>query len=122
MSNKKTSKNVIRLSRTARLNSTIIIFSIILVYVVASVLISFMKEPITTYRVGSSNINSNIICTGIALRNEIEVTCSKSGYMIYFVHDGDKVKKNAPVCTVDETGNIISAINSEQRHCLCTLC
>ena len=109
---KRANGNVIRLSRSARLNSTIIIFSIILIYVIASIIISFMKEPITTYKVGSSNINSNITCTGIALRNELEITCSKSGYMIYFVHDGDKVKKNAPVCTVDETGNIISAIKA----------
>lgn len=109
---KRANANVIRLSRSARLNSTVIIFAIILIYVVASIIISFMKEPITTYKVGSSNINSNITCTGIALRNEIEITCSKSGYMIYFVHDGDKVKKNAPVCTVDETGNIISAIKA----------
>ena len=30
--------------------------------------------------------------------------------MIYFVHDGDKTKKNSAVCTVDETGNVITAI------------
>ena len=44
--------------------------------------------------------------------NVIRLSRSASGYMIYFVHDGDKVKKNSPVCTVDETGNIISAIKA----------
>ena len=102
--------NLIKLKRKARLDSTIIVFAIILIYVAVVVIMSFMKEPIPTYKVGSSNINSNISCTGIALRNEIEITSGKSGYMIYFVHDGDKIKKNAPVCSVDETGNIISAI------------
>ena len=106
----KNNKNIIRLSRTARLNSAFIIFGIILVYVVASVIKSFSKDPITTYKVTSSNINNNISATGIALRNESEVTSGKSGYLIYFVRDGDKVKKNSPICTIDETGNIINAI------------
>ena len=112
MSKRRKNSNVIRLSRAARLNSAFIIFGIILVYVVASVFKSFSKEPITTYKVTSSNINNNIVVKGIALRNENEVTCSKSGYLIYFVRDEDKVKKNSPVCTVDETGNIINAIKA----------
>lgn len=112
MSKGRKNGNVIKLNRAARLNATIIIFMIVFIYVIASIIRSFSKEPITTYKVGSSNINNNITCTGIALRNEIEITSSKSGYMIYFVHDGDKTKKNSPVCTVDETGNIISAIKA----------
>ena len=109
---KRKNSNVIKLSRAARLNSAFIIFGIILVYVVASVIKSVSKEPITTYKVSSSNINNNIICDAIALRKENEVTTSKSGYLIYFVRDGDKIKKNAPVCTVDETGNVINSIKA----------
>ena len=113
MSNpRKQNSNVIRLNRKARFNSTIVIFIIILIYVVASVIKSFSKEPITTYKVSASNINNNINCVGIALRNESEVTSSKSGYLIYFVRDGDKVKTNTPVCTIDETGNVITTIKA----------
>ncbi len=112
MSKKQKNSNVIKLSRTARLNSAFIIFGIILVYVVASIIKSVSKEPITTYKVSSSNINNNIICDAIALRKENEVTTNKSGYLIYFVRDGDKIKSNAPVCTVDETGNVINSIKA----------
>lgn len=108
----KKNSNVIKLSRAARFNSTLIIFFIILVYVVASVIKSISKEPITTYKVSSSNINNNIKCTGIALRNENMVNTNKSGYLIYFVRDGDKIKKGAPICTVDETGNVITTIKA----------
>ncbi|MCR5215241.1 MAG: hypothetical protein K6E10_12570 [Eubacterium sp.] len=107
-----TDPNIIRLSRAARLNSAIILFVLIFIYVIACVIKSISKEPITTYKVGSSNINNNINCVGIALRNEVEITSSKSGYLIYFVRDGDKIKKNSPVCTVDETGNVIAAIKA----------
>ena len=109
---KKKNSNVIKLSRAARINSAFIIFGIILVYVVASIIKSVSKEPITTYKVGSSNINNNINCRAIALRKENEVVTAKSGYLIYFVRDGDKVKKNSPVCTVDETGNVINSIKA----------
>ena len=108
----KKNSNVIKLSRAARFNSTLIIFFIILVYVVASVIKSISKEPITTYKVSSSNINNNIKCTGIALRNENMINTNKSGYLIYFVRDGDKIKKGAPICTVDETGNVITTIKA----------
>ena len=112
----KKNSNVIKLSRAARFNSTLIIFFIILVYVVASVIKSISKEPITTYKVSSSNINNNIKCTGIALRNENMVNTNKSGYLIYFVRDGDKIKKGAlPILL----GNIkeIDKITTDKRVC-----
>ncbi len=109
MSKRKNDK-VYKLNRTVRINSAIFIFVVILIYVLASVLKALTKEPVTTYKVSSSNINNNITCTGIALRSENEVKSSKSGYLIYFVRDGDKVKKNSAVCTVDETGNVINTI------------
>jgi hypothetical protein len=113
MSRKKS--NVVKMNkqmRTAKLNAAIIIFFIIFVYVAASVVRAWAKTPITTYKVSSSNINNNISVTGIAVRNELQVTSSKSGYLIYFVREGDKVRKSSPVCTVDETKTIINAIEN----------
>ena len=107
--------NIVKLNkhmRTAKLNAAIIIFIIIFLYVAASVVRAWAKTPITTYKVSSSNINNNISVTGIAVRNEIQVTSSKSGYLIYFVREGDKVRKSSPVCTVDETKTIINAIEN----------
>ena len=111
MSHKKS--NVVKMNkhmRTAKINAAIIIFLIIFLYVAASVIRAWAKTPITTYKVSSSNINNNISVTGIAVRNELQVTSSKSGYLIYFVREGDKVRKSSPVCTVDETKTIINAI------------
>ena len=98
------------MNKSIQINSALIIFGIILVYVVTSVFLSLRKEPITTYKVNSSNINNNIICDGIALRQESEIAADKSGYVCYFVRDGEKVAKWAPVCTVDETGNLIQTV------------
>ncbi len=101
---------VVRMNKTFQINSALIIFGIILIYVVVSAFLALRKQPITTYKVNASNINNNIICDGLALRQEREIKSDKSGYVCYFVRDGDKVAKNAPVCTVDETGNLIQTV------------
>lgn len=107
----KKNPKVVRMNKAFQINSALIIFGIILIYVVVSAFLALRKEPITTYKVNASNINNNIICDGIALRQEKEVTSPKSGYVCYFVREGDKIAKNAPVCTVDETGELIQSVS-----------
>ena len=110
---KNKNRKVVRMTKRIQINSALIIFGIILLYVVMSVILSLRKEPITTYKVNASNINNNIICDGIALRQEKEISSDKSGYVCYFVRDGDKVSKNAAVCTVDETGSLIQSVEKK---------
>ncbi len=103
-------RKVVRMNKSFQVNSALIIFGIILIYVVVSAFLALRKQPITTYKVNASNINNNIICDGIALRQEKEISSDKSGYVCYFVRDGEKVAKNSAVCTVDETGNLIQTV------------
>ena len=112
MANNKKVVKINKHMRTAKVNAAIIIFAIIFVYVAASLIRAWIKVPITTYKVSSSNINNNISLTGIAIRNETQVTSTKSGYLIYFVREGEKVRKSSPVCTVDETKTIINALEN----------
>ncbi|MBR6171720.1 MAG: hypothetical protein IKQ49_00885 [Eubacterium sp.] len=112
MAGKKRKNNkVLRMNKAFRINSALIIFGVILLYVLASIFLSLRKEPITTYKVNSSNINNNITCDAVALRSEKEITAGKSGYVCYYVRDGERVAKNAAVCTVDETGSLIQSIS-----------
>ena len=108
---KRKPSRAMRLNKTFQINSALIIFGIILIYVIASVILSLRKEPVTTYKVNASNINNNIICDGIAIREEKEISAGKSGYVCYFVRDGDRVAKNAPVCTIDETGTLLQSVS-----------
>ena len=99
------------MNKSFRVNSALIIFGVILLYVLASIFLSLRKEPITTYKVYASKINNNISCDAIALRDEKEISTGKSGYVCYYVRDGERVAKNAPVCTVDETGSLLQSIS-----------
>ncbi len=109
-----TNSKVVQLNKKIKLNSAVIIFFIILIYVVGNVIKSATKDTYTIYQVNSSNINNNISCTGIALRKETSVKSTKTGYVIYFAKDGDKVSLGENVCSVDETGNIIKSIQSDK--------
>lgn len=108
--NKKNS-NVVRMNKTIQVNAALILFGIILLYVVASVIMSFRKESITTYKVNASNINNNITCDGVALREEKQISAGRSGYVCYFIRDGERVAKDAAVCTIDETGSLIQSVS-----------
>lgn len=105
-----------KMNRVVKMNGAVVIFVVILFYVVASLIKSSGKTTITTYKVSSSNINHNITASGVALRTETEVKSTQSGYMIYFVRDGEKVSKGTPVCTVDSTGNVISSIQESGEN------
>ncbi len=101
---------IVRMNKPFRINAALIIFGLILVYVLASVFIALRKEPITVYKVNASNINNNISCEGIALREEKLISAGKTGYVFYYVRDGERVAKNAPICTVDETGALLQSV------------
>ncbi|MCR4839661.1 MAG: hypothetical protein K5897_12130 [Eubacterium sp.] len=108
---KKRKAKVVRIYRGFQINSALIIFGAILIYVLVSVILALRKEPIATYRVNFSNLNNDIVCDGIALRQEKVVTSPKYGYVCYFVKDGERIARNANVCTVDETGDLIRAVS-----------
>jgi hypothetical protein len=59
--------NVVRMNKSFRVNSALIIFGVILLYVLASIFLSLRKEPITTYKVNSSK-------GGIIVFSEIDVS------------------------------------------------
>ncbi|MCR4609235.1 MAG: hypothetical protein K5750_06005 [Eubacterium sp.] len=109
---KKKKGNVIKLNKDSKMNVAIIIFAAILLYVAISVIISMKKEPVATYKVGDSNINNNIKCTGIALRHEMSIKANRSGYITYFARTNDKVKRDSTVCMIGDTGNLISDTES----------
>ncbi|MBQ1327562.1 MAG: hypothetical protein IIY49_05945 [Eubacterium sp.] len=108
---KSSNNKVTSITKKVKFNAASILFVVILFYIVAQMVMSLNKHPITTYKVSSSDVNDNINCTGIALRTETLIKADKNGYLVYFLRDNDKVAKGGAVCTVDETGTIVSTIS-----------
>lgn len=107
---------IIQFNRDIKINAATGIIAAILLYVIISVFIASKKEPITTYKVNKTSVSNNIILDGIILRDEKIINTSKSGYVCYYIRDGEKVKKDSPVCTLDESGQIYNTVSDGELY------
>lgn len=84
----------------------IFIFIAIFIYVIICVVMGFKSENVAGYQVKHGTLSDNRIYTGIALRKENIVTSDYSGYVSYFVNEGEKASYNNLVFCIDETGKL----------------
>ena len=80
-----------RTADTFQINIGTIIFSIIFIYIVIRILISLPKERLAIYEVQNSYIDTNISTTALIVREEKLVNSESSGYVSYYVRDGEKI-------------------------------
>lgn len=93
-------------SRQFRINIGTIIFGVIFIYLVVHVMLSLNVERLSVYEVQNSYIDTNINTTALIVREEKLINTDSSGYVSYYVRDGEKIGKNKTVYTIDETGSV----------------
>ena len=103
---------------TFRINIGTIIFGVIFVYIVIRILISLPKEKLAIYEVQNSYIDTNITTTALIVRDETLVTAESSGYVSYYVRDGEKIGKDKTIYTIDETGSVYAKIKDSDSEAL----
>ena len=64
----------------------------------------------------NSYIDTNINTTALILRQETLINTTGSGYVSYYVRDGEKIGKNKTVYTIDETGSIYDKIKDSDSE------
>lgn len=112
---------IIQLNKEIRANAATIVIAAVLLYVVISVFTSLGKKSVTIYQVCKGDISNNFTLQGLAIRDEVIVNTPSSGYICYYISDGEKVKKNSTVCTIDQTGEIYNiAENTTNDNSLLT--
>ncbi len=92
-----------------RLNVGILIFVFILIELIAAISGYLNNKHISPYEVRTGSLYTNSLYTGIALRKEKTVTAEDSGYVNYYVREGQHVAVGDLVYTVDETGRLSDA-------------
>jgi hypothetical protein len=112
----KTGNKVVKFKKNVTVNAATILIAAILVYVVVCLVVSARKKPIATYKVNKSDVNNDIILDGVIIRDEQVITANSSGYICYFVRDGEKIKNNATICTIDQTGQIHSVLSEGEGY------
>ena len=95
-----------------------IIYIVIFVYLIIRVLISMQNVSLSIYEVQNSYIDTNINATALIVREEKLVNADSSGYVSYYVRDGERIGKNKTVYTVDETGSIYDKIKDQDEESL----
>lgn len=104
------------MNKEIRANAATIVIAAVLLYVIISVVSSLGKESVTIYQVSKGDVSNDITLQGLAIRDEVIVNSTKPGYICYYITDGEKVKKNSTVCTIDETGEIYNSVNDTQDY------
>lgn len=88
------------------LDSGIILFTIIAIYLVICLILYITEPHISVYEVKQGSISKDYTYTGIALRNEKIVNAECSGYLTYYAQEGQKIGAKTTVCAIDETGKL----------------
>lgn len=107
-------KKVVKYRRSIfRPNIGNITFSVILLYIIISVILSLGKDSISTYQItgDGSIMETSIKTTGLILRDETIISTDKAGYLNYYIKDGERVAKHSAIYSLDETGTIANYLS-----------
>lgn len=105
-------------SNEFKLNIGNAIFIIIFIYVLIRIFMSMQKETLSIYEVQNSYIDTNISTTALIVREEKLINADSSGYVSYYVRDGEKIGKDKTVYTIDETGSVYEKIKDKDSDAL----
>lgn len=106
---------VVKFRRRRSINIGVIVFLILFVYIAIYVYIYFTKEHMSIYEVQEGFNVEDYRFTGLILRNEEVVGAARAGYIAYFQKEGDRVSKNTPIYSVDESRDILDYITSSDE-------
>jgi len=87
-----------------KLNIGLIVFVGIFFYMAANGVAYFTRNHISFFEVQQGSIVDSDSFNGLILRDEAVVSADSSGYINYFVNNGDMTAKNGNVCMIDASG------------------
>lgn len=88
------------------------IFGAVIVYIVF-IIVSYMgTTPIKGYEIQMGSLSISKTYTGIAIRKEELLQSPYTGYINYYVREGERVSSRDTVYSIDESGKLASMINS----------
>ena len=93
------------------INIGTVVFLLIIIYLAGTVFRYISRKEPAVYEVSNSEISDTIKGTGIILREEQVYTTTEDGYINAYLSDGDRVKANGIVYTLDKTGKIQEEVN-----------
>lgn len=90
----------------------VIIFIVILIYIIISIF-THKSEAIKGYQIKRGTLSENRTYRGIALRDETIEICPTTGYVTYFLREGERAAKNNIVYAIDESGKLSESLTKD---------
>lgn len=109
MKSEKKESNILKFRKPRHLNIGVVTFGIIFIYLIVTIIMYIASPRITAYEVRQGSILKDHSYTALAVREEMIVYASDSGYINYYSEDNSKVKVGTPVYTIST-----SEINFEE--------
>lgn len=108
-------EKIIRIRRIPSLNIGIIVFLIIIIYVGFNLISYLTSSPVAEYEVGQGTIATNHVYRGLIIRDETIVYAGQSGYINYYIKNGQKVSVNDIVYSIDTQGELSKKISTAAK-------
>ncbi|MCI8293246.1 MAG: hypothetical protein HFH53_06895 [Hespellia sp.] len=103
MSQKETqSSNIRPFKKKRELNLGIILFSIVLIYLLITVMMYLTSKHVSAYEVREGSILKDNSYTGLVLREETVVHTESSGYVTYFISEKSKIRRGTSIFTLSD--------------------
>lgn len=106
---------IVKINRVPNLNIGIVIFLIIIVYVAFNLVSYLTSSPIAEYEVSQGTIATNHTYKGLIIRDETIVYAGQSGYINYYIKNGQKVSVNDIVYSIDTKGDLSQKITTAAK-------
>lgn len=90
----------------------ITIFGAMTVYIIAVIITYFRMEPIQGYEIQIGSLSVAKTYTGIAIRQEELLRSPYTGYINYYIREGERVSSRDTVYSVDESGKLALLLNT----------
>ena len=89
------------------------IFGAMMVYIVVLIVMYMQSEPIRGYEIQMGSLSVAKTYTGIALRQEEVIATPYTGYINYYIREGERVSTRDTVYSIDESGKLASLLESQ---------
>ena len=107
------SGKVTQYKKPLNINLGMIFFGIIFLYLIVCVFMYFTTKHVAGYQVKKGSLFVDNVYTGLALREETVINSNYSGYLNYYVSEGNRIGAYKMVCTVDEGGRLQDIMNEQ---------
>ena len=83
------------------------IFGAIIIYIIVLVISYAKSDPVKGYEIQMGSLSVSKTYTGIAIRQEEKINASSTGYINYYVREGERVSTRDSVFVIDESNKLI---------------